>query len=106
MCKEFVDRVPLSGVDTEQMSDEVLGGRRNVVPPGRKEGIVPARDLFSEDVDTLVVEGCVSAISLFSHYIKGDVRGKPQSRVYRTQPKAHMSTDLEYRSSLTISGAV
>jgi hypothetical protein len=41
------------------MGDEVFGRRRDIVPPRGKESVVSSSDLFSQDIDTLVVECCL-----------------------------------------------
>ena len=62
MGEELVNGISLVGVDAEEVGDEVFGGRRNVVPPWRKESVVSTSDLFSQDIDTLVVEGWESVL--------------------------------------------
>ena len=56
VCKELVNGVTLSGVNAEEMGDEILGRVGDVIPPWAQEGVVSSSDLFGQDIDTFVVE--------------------------------------------------
>jgi hypothetical protein len=61
MVEELVDGVSLGRVDTQQVSDQVLGRCADVIPPGAQEGIVSPSDFLRQDIDTFVVKRRESA---------------------------------------------
>jgi len=61
VVQELLDIVTLLRVDSEEMRNEVLGRFGDVVPPWRKEGVLAASDLLSQDLNTLVIERRESA---------------------------------------------
>lgn len=91
MSQKLVNGVPLSRIDAEQVGDQIFGGMRDVVPPRAEESVVSSGNFLSQDVDTLVVEGCTSAAILLKRESSRTGESTEQS-IQDTTKSPHIDT--------------